>query len=241
MKKLLILGLCASLTACGTMQGNPGAIMVGAQVGNMVGSIIGNSSNDYAGWAISTIAGTIAGAAIGNAISTPKENVEQQQSQSQYSQQPGYTNQDNSYPEPANGRDNGNYSNNNGTYQNNSRTYQNNTALPITIQNIRFVDDNNNHVIGSGEFCKLIFELYNNSDKTVYGIYPEIQVSTKRVGVSNPALIDKILPGQKVRYTASVYGYSNLRDGAADFTVTVRQQNTDYTGDQRQFTLNTQR
>jgi hypothetical protein len=233
MKKLLILGLCVSLTACGTtgMQGNPGAIMVGAQVGNMVGSIIGNNSNDYAGWAISTIAGTIAGAAIGNAISTPKNNVQQQQ-------QSGYTVQDNSYPEPANGNySNGNY--NNGNYSNNN--YQNSAVLPVAIQNIRFVDDNNNHAIGSGEFCKLIFELYNNSNKTVYGIYPEIQLSSKRVGVSAPALVDKILPGQKVRYTASVYGYSNLRDGSVDFTMTIRQQNTDYTGDQRQFTLNTQR
>lgn len=228
MKNLLILGFCISLTSCGTtgMQGNPGAIMVGAQVGSVVGSVIGSSSDSFAGWAIGSIAGTVAGAAIGNAISTP-HNTDQTYSNSSY--------QDNTYPEPATSDERGG-----GSSSRNETEYQA-PALPVSIQNIRFVDDNNNHIIESGEFCKLIFELVNTSDQIVYNIYPDIRLSSKRVGISNPALIQKLLPGQRMRYTASVYGYSNLKDGTVDFSMAICQQNSSSIGDQKQFTLETRR
>lgn len=234
MKKLLILGLCVSLAGCGTtgMQGNPAAIMVGAQVGGMVGSIIGGSNDNYAGWAIGNILGTVAGAAVGNAVSIPHQS--QQQSSAPYTYQQQQQQQDNSYPEPASSDER-----NDSRYSRQQQNY-NTPALPITIQNIRFVDENNDHVIQAGEFCKLIFELYNAGDQTVNNIYPNIVLSTRRVGVSNPALIQSLKPGQRIRYTASVYGYKSLREGSVDFTVTACQQNGP-TGDQRQFTLNTQR
>ncbi len=229
MKKLLILSLSISLAACGTtgMQGNPGAILVGAQAGGMVGSIIGSSSDSFTGWAIGNVVGTIAGAAIGNAISTPHESQQQSVSPRTYQQQ------DNSYPETNIDADN---SSNQGR-----SIYKNATPfLPIMIQNIRFVDENNDHIIQAGEFCKLIFELYNSGDQIMYNIYPNITLSNSKVGVSKPVLIEKLRPGQRIRYTASVYGYKDLRDGQVGFAITVCQQNGN-TGDQRQFTLQTQR
>lgn len=219
MKKFLILSLSISLAACGTtgMQGNPGAILVGAQAGGMVGSIIGSSSDSFTGWAIGNVVGTIAGAAIGNAISTPHESQQQ----------------DNSYPQPATDTDN--------TSNQEHSIYKDATPfLPVTIQNIRFVDENNDHIIQAGEFCKLIFELYNSGDQVLYNIYPNITVSNPKVGVSKPVLIEKLKPDQRIRYTASVYGYKDLRNGQVSFAITVCQQNGN-TGDQRRFTLNTQR
>jgi hypothetical protein len=204
--------------------------MVGAQVGGMVGSIIGGSNDSYAGWAIGNIMGTVAGAAIGNAVSTPKQSQQQSTAPYTYQQQ-----QDNSYPEPVNS----NNRDDNSRYDR-GQSYNNVAALPVAIQNIRFVDENNDHVIQAGEFCKLIFELHNTGNQTINNIYPNILLSNKRVGVSNPVLIQTLRPGEKMRYTASIYGYSNLRDGSVDFTITASQQNG-ATGDQRQFTLNTQR
>lgn len=229
MKKLLILSLSISLAACGTagMQGNPGAILVGAQAGGMVGSIIGSSSDSFTGWAIGNVVGTIAGAAIGNAVSTPHES-QQQSVPSRTYQQP-----ENSYPETNSETDN--------TYNQGRSIYKDATPfLPVMIQNIRFVDENNDHIIQAGEFCKLIFELYNSGNQVLYNIYPNITLSNPKVGVSKAVLIDQLKPGQRIRYTASVYGYKGLRDGQVSFAITVCQQNGN-TGDQRQFTLQTQR
>jgi hypothetical protein len=222
MKKLLILVFCLSLFSCGTtdVQGNPAAIQMGASIGGAIGSVLGDSMDshhDGFGWSIGNMIGTIAGAAIGNAATSPK--VDRNNDGDDYS-----------------------YSRNN---QINSREYQEqeqnsvSNTLPIYIEKIRFVDENHNHVIDSRETCKLVFELYNNSSATISDIYPRITLSNDRVGVSDPAIIDKIEGGQRIRYTANLYGYSNLRNGSVTITIAACQQNGPV-GDVRQFSLDTQ-
>lgn len=241
MKKLLILGLCIALASCGTegMQGNPGAIMVGAQVGGTLGSIIGGSSDNYGGWAIGNILGTIAGAAIGNAVSTPHNNtVAQQSTERSYSS-------DDQYPQRAdNGRTSeyGSATGSNSGYgvDNNSDVTSSEPTLPLMIENIRFVDENNDHVIQSKEVCKLIFIIHNTGNQTLYNVYPTINLSNRKVGASSPLIIDKIEAGARMKYTASMYGFSDLRDGNVTVTLSVTQQNGGV-GDTHQFTLETRR
>jgi hypothetical protein len=226
MKKLVVLlGLSISLYSCGSMQGNPLAIQIGATTGGMLGSVIGGNMDDYNGWAIGNVIGTIAGAAIGNAITTPK--AEQQSADNENNSNSTY---DNSYPEPVN--------------RNSGRTYNmqndDNSSLPLDIENIRFIDENHDKAIGARENCQLIFLLHNTSNATLYNLYPRITLSNRNVGVSAPAVIDRLAPGERVRYTASIYGYSGLRDGSVSVTLAACQQNGGV-GEVRQFSLDTTR
>ena len=135
MKKYFI-GLLASAlvcSSCGTSQmasGDPGAIFAGAAIGGNVGGAIGGLIGDsnggwrggYRGSAIGTIIGTIAGAAIGNAVSAPK----QEEYGYRIERTEPYEPQPETYPAPS--------------------VFDN-----LKIRNIRFIDDNRDHVITSGE------------------------------------------------------------------------------------------
>lgn len=128
------------LSGCGTSRmasDDPGAIFAGAAIGGNVGSAIGGLIGDnhggwrggYRGSAIGTIIGTIAGAAIGNAVSAPK----QEEFSYRIERTEPYEPQPETYPAPS--------------------VFDN-----LRIRNIRFIDDNRDHIITSGENSKVIFE-----------------------------------------------------------------------------------
>mgnify|MGYP006999332923 FL=1 len=150
MKKSFIGILAATiiLSGCGTSQmaaGDPNAVLAGAAIGSNVGGAIGGLIGDsnggwrggYRGSAIGTIIGTIAGAAIANAATAPKK-------QEEYSYRIERTQP---YP-PQSGRQ-----------------PQASAIDHLRIRNIRFIDDSRNHVINSGENCKVIFEIMNEGNK----------------------------------------------------------------------------
>lgn len=155
MKKSFIGILAATiiLSGCGTSQmaaGDPNAVLAGAAIGSNVGGAIGGLIGDsnggwrggYRGSAIGTIIGTIAGAAIANAATAPKK-------QEEYSYRIERTQP---YP-PQSGRQ-----------------PQASAIDHLRIRNIRFIDDSRNHVINSGENCKVIFEIMNEGNKTAYNV-----------------------------------------------------------------------
>jgi hypothetical protein len=223
MKKVLVLMCCVSLYSCGTIdvQGNPAAIQMGAVVGGAVGSVIGGNSDHYNGWALGNLIGTVAGAAIGNALTTP-HNTQQSGNNKEYN--------------------NDTYSigsSSDGVLHHESQQQEVINRLPLVIQNIRFVDANHNHAIEPREECKLVFDLYNEGNTALYNVFPRITLSNDRVGVSDPAIIEKMEAGQTLRYTATLYGYSNLRNGTVSITITACQQDGPV-GDVHQFSLNTQ-
>lgn len=155
MKKSFIGILAATiiLSGCGTSQmavGDPNAVLAGAAIGSNVGGAIGGLIGDsnggwrggYRGSAIGTIIGTIAGAAIANAATASKK-------QEEYSYRIERTQP---YP-PQSGRQ-----------------PQASAIDHLRIRNIRFIDDSRNHVINSGENCKVIFEIMNEGNKTAYNV-----------------------------------------------------------------------
>jgi predicted small secreted protein len=232
MKKLFIIVLCClSLSSCGTtgMQGNPAAIQIGASVGGALGSIIGGSSDDYGGWVIGNMVGTIAGAAIGNAVSTPQNRQQSVSGRSMSDDEEDYPVRSSA---PSRSEVNRNYQQ--------SENLQSNNELPLIIEDIRFVDENRNHIIEPKESCKLVFDMINTSNSTLFNVFPKITVSDNRIGVSNPMIIDKIDANQRIRYTATLYGYSNLRTGRVNITITASQKDGP-DGDSHQFSLQTQR
>jgi outer membrane lipoprotein SlyB len=236
MKKfIIILGMSMVLYSCGSMQGNPMAIGIGAETGGMLGSVIGGSmSDDYNGYAIGNVIGTIAGAVIGNAVTSPKVESQSEDNNSNYdNQNSDYAGYDNSYPQPVQ-RQSGR------TYSRQDAPQQQATSLPLYIENIRFVDENKDKAIGAKENCQLIFIFHNTGSTTLYNVYPRIGLSNRNVGASSPLVIDKLNPGERVRYTAWLYGYSALRDGSVDITLTACQQDGGV-GDVHQFSIDTTR
>ena len=213
----LILSGCAS----GRM-GNPGAIMAGASIGGSLGGSIGGLIGDnnhgwrggYRGSAIGNIVGTIAGAAIGNALTAPRQEPIEE---------------DAYIPEVR------------------VRKYKKQPQVqrPLTqlkLRRIRFIDDNRSHVIDAGENSKIIFEIMNEGRNPVYNIVPLVETvgKVKHLGISPSVMIEEILPGEGIRYTASIHAGEKLKDGEVTFRVAVADENG-IICDSQEFTLPTQR
>ena len=109
----------------------------------------------------------------------------------------------------------------------------------LSVENLRFIDRNNNHIIDAGEHGKIQFEVKNNGPKTLYNITPVIGVTdNKRILISPTAIIASLAPGKGVKYTAEVYGKPNLKTGIANFTLGFVKGEYIYTSDT--FQLETQ-
>ncbi len=212
------------LSGCGTSQtasGDPGAIFAGAAIGGNVGGAIGGLIGDnnggwrggYGGSAIGTIIGTIAGAAIGNAVSAPKQEAYGYRIERTEPYKP----QNETYPTPS--------------------VFDN-----LRIRNIRFIDDSRDHVISSGEKSKVIFEIMNEGEQTIYNVVPMVTETTgmKRIYISPPVMVEQIAPHNGVKYTATISAGERIKTG----NVTIRVAVADGNGQQydwQEFSLPTER
>lgn len=227
MKKIMILLVAVSLLAsgCGTTQPErTGAIVGGAAIGNSVGGAIGGLVGDsrhgwrgsYRGSAIGSIIGTLAGAAIGVALTTPRPDEGNNPPLDQTAQpvEQVYSGYDNAQ-----------------------------TALSaLHIHNLRFIDDNRDHILSSGENSKIIFEIMNEGNEPAYNVIPSVTEinGVKQIRISPSILVEQILPGNGVKYTATVSVGKRIKNGTATFRVAV----TDTRGqiyDRQEFTLDTAR
>ena len=97
----------------------------------------------------------------------------------------------------------------------------------LRITNIRFIDDNRNHIIDAEENCKLIFDIVNEGDVSAYNITPVIEEVTgmKHIGISPSAQISYLPQGDRVRYTATISGGKRLKSGEAVFRVYTTESN----------------
>lgn len=198
MKKIVILLLAVSLlsSGCGTTQPQrTGAIMGGATIGNSVGGAIGGLIGDsrhgwrgsYRGSAIGSIVGTLAGAAIGGALTTPRtreNNNPQREPQNQPVEQV-------------------------------APSYDFQSSLSsLQIHNLRFIDENRNHILNAGENSKIIFEIMNEGSEIAYNVIPSVtEISgAKQIHISPSILVEQILPGNGVKYTCLLYTLPSPRD-----------------------------
>lgn len=195
MKKTTVAALGAALillTSCSSSNQFYGT-MTGASVGGMFGSAIGSISGGWRGRDVGTVVGMAVGGAVGAAATAPKT-------------------------KDGNYRSSDNYN----TYERDDYR-QNNRRSPfadIEIQNLRYVDENNNSSIDAGEHAKLVFDIRNTGRDYVYDIAPVITVAgTKQIYLSPTAIISELAPGKGVRYTAEVVATSKLKNGTADFTI----------------------
>ena len=227
MKKQLTVFLLSVLLLSGCVSGrmgNPGAIVAGASIGGSLGGSIGGLIGDnnrgwrggYRGSAIGKIVGTIAGAAIGSALTAPRQEPIE----------------DDAYvPEVREVR-----------VQKYKKQPVQQPVSQLKLRRIRFIDDNRSHVIDAGENSKIIFEIMNEGRKPVYNVVPVVETvgKVKHIGISPSVMVEEILPGEGIRYTASIHAGDRLKDGEVTFRVAVADENG-VICDSQEFTLPTQR
>lgn len=95
----------------------------------------------------------------------------------------------------------------------------------IEIKNARFVDDNKDGKIERGELSKIIFEVYNRGNQTLYDVVPTVVESTgnRHIIISPNMHVESIQPNKGIRYTALVKADNRLKDGSAKFCLSVVQ------------------
>lgn len=201
MKKLSIFAISAALLFSGCETSDQfGAAAGGGILGGIFGSAIGGLMGGHRGADAGAAIGIIAGAAMGAASAAPKE-----RGTSDYDYTTDTYNRHSKVVYSSRGED---------------ADRMGREFAKVEIQNLRFVDRNNNQAIDAGENSKIVFEVKNNGSHTIYDIAPIISVrGTKHIIISPTAVISYIDAGQAVRYTAEVYGKRQLRNGVAEFTI----------------------
>ena len=205
------------LSACSPsgMQGNPAAVQAGAAIGGVLGAIVGDRAGGYNGSQFGALLGTVTGAAVGNAITTPREET--------YQVEEYYVK---TYPSSS-------------QYEHTS-SYEPSSGLRII--NLRFIDDNRNHVIDAEEDSKLVFDVVNDGDVPAYNVTPVIEEMSgmKHILISPSAQIAYMPVGNQIRYTATIRGGRKLKTGQAQFRVFATESNGAVT-EAHEFTLPTQK
>lgn len=209
--------LCMGLTLTSCSYNQFGAVATGSSLGGMLGSSIGGLMGGPRGSDRGTIAGMVLGGAVG-AVATAARNQHNQPRTAQPDDTSSQTCQDDAYASSTGNDGVVSYD----TY--NSSRYRVPSAAhsdleDLEVSNIHFLDDNNNQRLDDGERALIVFDIYNRGTKTLYNLAPNITCSSKRVAVSPAATIASVLPGQGIRYTASVVAVRRLKEGPLRFTI----------------------
>lgn len=198
------------LSSCQSM-GQFYGTATGASIGGIFGSAIGGMADGPRGHDLGTVVGMAVGGIIGAAATAPKT-------------------------------DDGNYRSSDYYYDYGVDDYrQNNSYSPfanIEIEELRFVDENNNRALDANEHAKLVFIMRNTGRDYVYDIAPVITVSgTKEIYLSPTAIVKELGPGKAVRYQSEVIATKKLKNGTADFSIGLSDGDKLYT--MRSFQLRT--
>lgn len=94
----------------------------------------------------------------------------------------------------------------------------------ITIKNVRFVDTAEPNVLHGGEVGKVMFEMYNDTQAPIYDFLPTVveAEANKRIYISPSVRVENIMPGQGLRYTATVKADSRIKDGEIRLLVSAQ-------------------
>ena len=169
---------------------------IGGSVGNIIGGNVGYHNNGWRGGrrgsSIGTVVGAVAGAAIGSAVSSAAQNNRQAPVANDYVKVP----RQKKVPQSSAGA-------------------LQSSLYGLTIQNIRFIDDNRNQVIDAGESSQIIFDIVNESNQPVYNVIPVVEAisSGKNIEISQSLMIEDIGANDGIRYTANLYADKRLKTG----------------------------
>lgn len=249
MKKNLVIFMSALLllSSCGTYTG-AGAV-TGGSFGSIIGSAIGGIAGGYRGSNIGTLIGMAGGAAVGAAVGAAADNAERQRyeehvaaRQQQAAEHARYdrSNQSDSGFDATNSGDDRLY----GFGEDfSSKVSETTTASSsnLEIRNPRIVDANRNGVLTRGEEARLVFEIFNVSAKPAYRVMPSVAEITgnRHIRVSENVLVESIMPGRGIRYTAVIKADDRLKDGNAVFKIGVFLDNKEIISQTQEFPIKT--
>ena len=263
---VLLLTGCGTYTGTGAYVGG----QFGSVLGSAIGGITGGARGSDVGTIIGMAGGAVIGAAIGNAkdesdrrdVHDHYERVQRNKSanNSSYGNYGNYGNYDNydSGYDPTNSGDDRLYDFGGSDYTSDYSAASARTMSPasssieylstnynvnnqLQIRNARFVDDNRDNALNSGETCKVIFEVFNISNTTVFDLQPTVVESTgkKNIYISPNIHVERLEPGRGIRYTAMVKA-GRMKEGFATFCISVLQGNT-VMSDVSEFKIQTRR
>lgn len=94
----------------------------------------------------------------------------------------------------------------------------------ITIKNVRFVETAEHNVLHGGEVGKVKFEMYNETQAPIYNFMPTVVEAdgNKRIYISPSVSVENIMPGQGLRYTATVKADKRIKDGEIRLLVSAQ-------------------
>ena len=228
------------LTGCGTYTGT--GAYTGGYFGSILGSAIGGITDGPRGSDVGTIVGMVGGAVVGAAIGNAKDNADKREVREHYEkvqrdkqrqrQDNRASHDDEGYYDPSNSGDDrlydfdmaGNSSNERHTLSSDGSAVSNvyPSSDGIEIRNIRFLDANEDGAINSNETCRVVFEVYNHTSRTLYDLQPMVNEVTgsRRIYISPSVTVARLEPDKGVRYTAMVKS-ARMKNGSVKFNVAV--------------------
>ena len=242
----LMLSSCDTYTGSGAYAGGSIGSILGSAIGGLSGGPRGSDMGTIIGMAGGAAVGAIIGSQADQAASQRQEVYSRSRSRDTYhgSQQEtspysSGTTTDSGIFDSTNSGDDRLYDFDGKDYTGTYSAQQPTTSMPsasveqlgtnlsyspnLEIVNARFVDSNEDKVLNRNESCKIIFEVVNKGNKTVYDVVPTVVETTgnKHIFISPNIHVEQIAPGQGIRYTAMVKADNRLKEGMASFCVSV--------------------
>ena len=117
------------------------------------------------------------------------------------------------------------------------------SSSSLEIRNAKIIDATRDGMLTRGEEARLVFEIFNTSAKPIYRVMPSVVEITgnKHIRISENVLVESIMPGRGIRYTAMIKADDHLKDGDAVFRVGVFQGNKEIISQTREFPIRTSR
>lgn len=263
MKKTLVVSFCGLLllSGCGTYTGQ--GAYVGGSFGSIIGSAVGGIAGGWRGSDVGSLIGMAGGAAVGAAIGSAADKAEQRRYE-EYAEQRrqrryedyGTRSSERSVPQRSENDDQSGFDSTNsgddrlyGFDEDFSAVENTNTSTletrsnPLEIRNAHIVDASHDGVLSRGEQVRMVFEVFNNSSKPVFHVQPTVAEVTgnKHIRVSENVLVESILPGKGIRYTAIIKADDRLKDGEAVFRISVLHRNKEVASQTRDFPMQTKK
>ena len=253
MKKIIVLGMTTTLllSSCSSFMGGT---YIGGSLGSVLGSAVGGIAGGARVSDIGTIIGMVGGAAAGAAIDAQAnkktkgilhERYEQLQENRDIEQQDYLSEtRDESGFDSTNSGDDRLYG-----FQMEPSEYPTHTSVrplqfsneanierltqttketpQIEVSNLVFTDNNGNNILSRGEVGQIAFEIHNKGTQAIGNLYPTITeaANSNHFKISPSSRIDVMMPGEVVRYTATIKADKRIKSGEYNFSIAILKDN----------------
>ena len=257
---MLMLSSCGTYAGAGAVTGGSFGSIIGSAIGGIAGGWRGHDVGTLIGMAGGAVVGAAVGSAADNAEQRRYEDYVEQRRYDDYGRTRGSERRADSYGStrsqrservtPQYGDDNSRFDENNSGddrllgFDENFNSTASSTVKPVStsILEIRYaqlIDDNRDGVLSRGEEARMVFEVYNTSGKPVFQVLPTVTelTSNKHIHISENVLVESIMPGKGIRYTAVIKADKKLKDGEAIIRISVLHENKEIASQAKEFSI----